>query len=118
MSIELAEGVRVIDCDSHLTETHDLFTSRAPAAYKDRVPRVVQIDGRDTWVVDDGVEMGFAGGGSVIDRDGNKAPFLESMTEWNIERAHVAAYDTKVRHHRNSSEEAGNGIHVWVCAAR
>jgi predicted TIM-barrel fold metal-dependent hydrolase len=97
MSIQLAEGVKVVDCDSHLTETHDLFTSRAPAAYKDRVPRVVQIDGRDTWVVEDGVEMGFAGGGSVIDREGNKAPFLDSMVEWNIDRAHVAAYDTKVR---------------------
>jgi predicted TIM-barrel fold metal-dependent hydrolase len=97
MSVELAPGVKVIDADTHMTEAHDLFTRRAPAAHKDRVPRVVEIDGRPTWIVEDGIEIGFAGGGAVIDRDGNKFPFQESMTQWDIERVHVAAYDPKVR---------------------
>jgi predicted TIM-barrel fold metal-dependent hydrolase len=94
MSTDLAAGVKVIDADTHMTEAHDLFTSRAPAAYRDRVPRVVAgADGRPTWVVDDGTEVGFAGGGSVIDREGNKFPFLESMTQ----RVHVASHDWKAR---------------------
>ena len=98
MSQALAEGVLVVDADTHMTERHDLFTSRAPAAYKDRVPRVVKgTDGRPTWVVEGGTEVGFAGGGAVIDRDGNKFPFLESMTQWDLERAHVAAHDWKAR---------------------
>ena len=34
------DGLRVIDADTHLTEAHDLWTSRAPAKFKDRVPHV------------------------------------------------------------------------------
>jgi predicted TIM-barrel fold metal-dependent hydrolase len=94
----LPADFRVVDCDSHLTEKHDLWTRRAPAAYKHRVPRVEQVDGRATWVMEDGTHrLGFAGGGGVIDRKGDKAPFLTSMTEWGIENVHVAAWDTKAR---------------------
>jgi predicted TIM-barrel fold metal-dependent hydrolase len=92
----LADDIRVIDCDTHLTEAHDLWVKRAPAAYKDRVPHVVDIEGRPMWVVD-GAELGFAGGGGVIDREGGKHPFAESMIVWGIDRIHQAAYDTKAR---------------------
>src|SRR5580700_1240555 len=92
----IADEVRVIDADTHLTEAHDLWIKRAPAAYKDRVPRVEEVDGRPTWVVD-GVSLGFAGGGGVVDRDGGKHPFQESMVVWGIDRVHQGAYDTKVR---------------------
>ena len=42
----------VIDVDTHLTEPHDLWTSRAPAAYRDRVPQVVEASGLtvDGWI--------------------------------------------------------------------
>jgi predicted TIM-barrel fold metal-dependent hydrolase len=93
---KVAEDVRVIDADTHLTEAHDLWTKRAPAQYKDRVPRVEDIEGRPTWVVD-GAQLGFAGGGGVIDRDGEKFPFTESMIVWGIDRIHEAAYNTDVR---------------------
>ncbi len=93
----LSDEVRVIDADTHLTEARDLWVSRAPAAYKDQVPRVEQVDGRPTWVVEKDTSLGFAGGGSVIDRDGVKFPFVESMVEWEFERAHVAAHDPKAR---------------------
>jgi predicted TIM-barrel fold metal-dependent hydrolase len=92
----LAEDVRVIDADTHLTEAHDLWVKRAPAKYKDRVPRVEEIDGQPTWVVD-GTPLGFAGGGGVIDRDGEKFPFAESMIVWGIDRIHEAAYNPEVR---------------------
>ena len=65
------DGLRVIDADTHLTEAHDLWTKRAPAKYADRVPHVVEVDGKPMWYVD-GAELGFAGGGGVIDRDGGK----------------------------------------------
>src|SRR5262245_42658009 len=96
--MSLPTDLRVVDCDSHLTEKHDLWTKRAPAAYKRRVPRVERIDGRDTWVMEDGEHrLGFAGAGSVIDPKGNKHPFLKSMTEWNLDDAIGAAWNTKER---------------------
>jgi predicted TIM-barrel fold metal-dependent hydrolase len=93
---KLAEDVQVIDADTHLTEAHDLWTRRAPAAYKDRVPHVEQVDGQPTWVVDGSV-LGFAGGGGVIDRDQQKFPFSESMVVWGIDRIHEAAFNPDVR---------------------
>lgn len=92
----IAEDVKVVDADTHLTEAHDLWTKRAPAKYRDRVPHVEQVDGQPTWVVD-GTPLGFAGGGGVIDRDGEKFPFSESMIVWGIDRIHQAAYDPSVR---------------------
>ena len=93
---KLAEDVQVIDADTHLTEAHDLWTRRAPAAYKDRVPHVEEVDGQPTWVVDGSV-LGFAGGGGVIDRDEQKFPFSESMVVWGIDRIHEAAFNPDVR---------------------
>jgi predicted TIM-barrel fold metal-dependent hydrolase len=90
------EDVRVVDADTHMTESHDLWTSRAPAAYRDRVPRVEDVDGQPTWVVD-GTPLGFAGGGGVIDPEGGKHAFSESMTVWGIERVHRAAWDPELR---------------------
>jgi hypothetical protein len=31
----------IIDADTHVTETPELWTSRAPASMRDRVPRIV-----------------------------------------------------------------------------
>jgi len=92
----VTEDVRVVDADTHLTEAHDLWVKRAPKGYEDRVPRVEEVDGRPTWVVD-GETLGFAGGGGVIDRDGEKFPFAESMIVWGVDRIHQAAYDPKAR---------------------
>jgi predicted TIM-barrel fold metal-dependent hydrolase len=94
--VKLADEVRVIDADTHLTEKHDLFTSRAPEAYRDRVPRVVDIDGRPWWIVDDDVRLGPARGGGVVDREGNKFPFEESKLN-PIEWVHEAAWNREAR---------------------
>src|SRR5580658_4516702 len=92
----LVEELRVVDADTHLTESPDLWTKRAPAAYKDRVLHVEEVDGQPTWVVD-GVRLGMVRGGGVIDRDGEKFPFSESMVVWGLHRVHRAAWDTKAR---------------------
>ena len=94
---ELAERLRVIDADSHMTERHDLFTERAPKGYEDKVPHVVRIDDQDTWVVD-GHAFGKAGSGGTIDHDGKKHPFRESQGgSWGIEDVHPAAWDPQQR---------------------
>ena len=67
----LEPDVLIVDVDTHLTEPADLWSSRAPSKYADRLPRVEESNGRLVWMFD-GVEMGIAGGSSVIDRDGGK----------------------------------------------
>jgi predicted TIM-barrel fold metal-dependent hydrolase len=91
-----AEQVKVIDADTHLTERHDLWTSRAPAGMKDRMPHVTQVDGQATWVVGDAV-LGRAGAGGVVDKEHNKGRSFEALYEWEIERIHEAAYDPIAR---------------------
>ena len=95
--VDTLDPVRVIDADTHLTERHDLWTKRAPAAFKDRVPHVTQVDGCATWVVEDDVVLGRAGAGGVVDRQGVKGRSFEGLYEWEIEQAHAAAYDPDAR---------------------
>jgi hypothetical protein len=44
--------IKVIDVDTHLSEPEDLWTKRAPAKYKDRVPQVGTVNGQVSWVID------------------------------------------------------------------
>ena len=95
--VQLAEGIRVVDADAHMTERHDLFTERAPKGYEDKVPHVVKIDGMDMWVID-GKTFGKAGSGGTIDHDGKKHPFRESQGgSWGIDDVHPAAWDPAER---------------------
>jgi predicted TIM-barrel fold metal-dependent hydrolase len=80
----------VIDADTHLTEPHDLWTRRAPAAFAERVPRVESVKGRPTWVVD-GVVLGHAGGASAVRRDGAKSQGVEFFG-WTIDDVHPGAH--------------------------
>ena len=85
----------IIDVDAHITEPHDLWTRNAPAAYADRVPHVVEVDGSQQWVVD-GVPIGRAMGASVIKTDGVKQPGFEFIT-WGIDDIAAASYDMEAR---------------------
>jgi predicted TIM-barrel fold metal-dependent hydrolase len=86
----------VVDADSHWSEPADLFTKRAPAHLKDRVPHHEIVDGERVWVMD-GVAIGQAVAGAVIGADGQKAPAAESLAVWTVEEAHPGASDPKVR---------------------
>jgi uncharacterized protein len=86
----------VVDADSHWSETRDLFTARAPATYKDRVPRVEVVDGVESWVMDGRVMSRFSACG-VIDHEGNKSSSHEALHLWSIEQITPGAYDPKVR---------------------
>ena len=86
----------VIDADSHWCELPDLFTSAAPAEFKDRMPRIETIDGMQKWVFD-GHVLGQAGAGAVIGRDGTKESADIALNHWTIDQVHVGGYDPKVR---------------------
>jgi predicted TIM-barrel fold metal-dependent hydrolase len=90
------EQLRVVDADTHLTEVHDLWTSRAPKGYGDRLPRVEKVKGKDTWILE-GKPLGPARGGGTIDPEGKKHPFYKSQVVWSIEEVHPAAWDPKAR---------------------
>jgi predicted TIM-barrel fold metal-dependent hydrolase len=86
----------IVDADSHWSEPPDLFTSRAPAEVRDRVPRVEQVDGEPTWVFD-GHPVGRFSAAGVIGRDGHKESAHRALMEWSHDEVHVGAYDPKVR---------------------
>ena len=72
MTDQLAQ-MPVIDVDSHWTEPRDLWSSRAPAKYADRVLRVQKnAEGVEQWVIEDGQVMGQVGYCSIRP-DGSKS---------------------------------------------
>jgi predicted TIM-barrel fold metal-dependent hydrolase len=86
-------GIKIVDCDTHVTEAPDLFTSRAPAALKDRMPRVRRVDGVDRWFVG---ERNFGSlGGNVVRKDHNK--LLGRLAFPTLDEGHPGAHDTKQR---------------------
>jgi predicted TIM-barrel fold metal-dependent hydrolase len=92
---ELLQGVKVVDADTHITEWSDLWTSRAPAKYKDRVPQRRVVDGVSAWMIDDYVisrDYGY----SAIKKDGSKVPGLEFF-DLKIDDVTPGAYDLKGR---------------------
>lgn len=93
----LASGSRVIDVDTHLSEPHDLWTSRAPSAYVDRVPRVLPINGALCWVADDDVRLGPATASAVIDREGEKVLGAGALFRMYLDDAHPAASQVEPR---------------------
>ncbi len=88
-------SMRLIDADTHLTEPHDLWTSRAPRRWKDRLPRVETIDGDTMWTFD-GVVLGRAGASGIIGLDGKKRPGT-TFFNWHIEDIHPGAYSVDAR---------------------
>ena len=88
---ETLSNIKIVDVDTHLTEPADLWTSRAPSRYADRVPRIVAAQDMSgpmreslmalgflasspdsaAWVVDD-VVLGPVGVGSVVNRNNEK----------------------------------------------
>jgi uncharacterized protein len=103
---ELA-GIKVVDCDTHLTEAPDLFTSRAPARYKGKVPNVRRVNGVDRWFVGD---RNFGSlGGNVIRKDNNK--LLGRLAFPTIDEGHPGAYQTRAR--LQAMDDMG--VHAQIC---
>jgi predicted TIM-barrel fold metal-dependent hydrolase len=92
----MLKDMLVIDADSHWCEAPDLFTKRAPAKFKDRVPRVEEVDGMLQWVFD-GHPIGRFSAGGVIGRDGAKEEAHRALMEWDHDQVHLGAHDPDVR---------------------
>src|SRR5271169_2578338 len=90
-----------VDSDTHYSEPHDLWTSRAPAKFRDRVPRAEFIDGKaeEFWILDGHIPMFHANGHSFVNRAGEKEPYYDSDITagkpW--EEIHPASYDVAAR---------------------
>jgi uncharacterized protein len=91
-----SDGTLVVDADSHWSESPDLFVKLAPPEYKDRVPRVEDVDGTKMWVFD-GHKMGRFSAAGVVGRDGVKESADIALNHWGIDQVHVGAHDPKVR---------------------
>jgi predicted TIM-barrel fold metal-dependent hydrolase len=87
------KGIKIVDCDTHVTEVPDLFTSRAPAKYKDRVPKIRRVNGVDRWFVGDR-DWGSMGG-NVIRADNNK--LLGRLAFPTFDEGHKGAHEVKAR---------------------
>ncbi len=82
----------IIDADTHVTETPDLWTSRAPARMRDRVPRIeTDADGSQKWVV--GGSSGLATPG--LTATAGVGSFKNPPK--TFEEMHPGAYDAKAR---------------------
>jgi predicted TIM-barrel fold metal-dependent hydrolase len=90
-------GRKVIDVDTHLVEPFDLWSSRAPASMKDRLPRVKMVDGIRSWVIDDDKILSKGAiPACTISKEGRKWPGLEFIQK-QIEDVDPAAYSVKER---------------------
>src|SRR5437588_11525009 len=82
----------IIDADTHVTETPDLWTSRAPARMRDSVPRIeTDGDGSVRWVV--GNSRGLASVG--LTATAGVGSFKNPPKTY--EEMHPGAYDAKAR---------------------
>jgi len=98
------QGIKIVDTDTHITEAPDLFTSRAPAGLKGKMPEVRRHDGVDRWFVGD---RNFGSlGGNVIRADNNK--LLGRLAFPTLDEGHPGAHDTKSR------VQAMDDMGVWA----
>ena len=86
----------IVDADTHLTEPWDLWTSRAPAKYRDEVPRVEEIDGLPTWVFA-GKALAPAIAGGVVRRDGTKVRSVGEIFALRAPDGHQGAGNVQPR---------------------
>ncbi len=91
---EVVGDARVIDCDTHYTEPPDLWTSRAPAAYKDRMPYMKTVNGQSLWFIEGDQPWGMVGT-TVIGTGGEK--FRGKLSLATFEEMDEAAYKVKPR---------------------
>jgi predicted TIM-barrel fold metal-dependent hydrolase len=93
-------GLKLIDADSHITEPTDLWTKRAPAKYKDRVPQtgVDNSDGKSYWWVDADKKFGTDSSIAFVRKNGKKIPYYGAdMMGGPRDDIHAAASEAKPR---------------------
>ena len=92
-------ALKIIDADTHLSEPHDLWTKRAPARLRDRVPQVRTYQGRLSWMIDGDKPVGFgaASPNSAILKDGRKVRVLDDFIALTFPDVHPGSSQVKPR---------------------
>jgi uncharacterized protein len=86
-------GVKIIDCDSHMTEPADLWTARAPSSYRDKVPTQKTVEGVTAWYLDGDV-WATVGGNTI--RTGSQKVLGEHIVQ-PFEQVDKSAWDAAAR---------------------
>jgi predicted TIM-barrel fold metal-dependent hydrolase len=90
-------GRKVVDIDTHYSEPHDLWTKRAPAKFKNRVPQVSTLNGKISWVIDETHSIGFtASPSSTVLKDGSKMRGLDFL-QLSLADVHQGCSEIKAR---------------------
>jgi predicted TIM-barrel fold metal-dependent hydrolase len=90
-------GIPVIDVDTHWSEPDDLWTSRAPANMKDRVPQIATVGGQASWVIDGKLPIGLgATASSIVRKDRSRSRGLEFL-QWRNHDVHPSSFEVKAR---------------------
>lgn len=90
---EVLGGLSIVDCDAHFTEPPDLWTSRAPAAFKDRVPVMRTADSITSWYLGDKVLCSI--GGNTLQKGEGKQLGTLCVQPWDI--VHDSTWNVKAR---------------------
>ena len=106
---DLLQDIKVIDVDTHISEPLDLWTSRAPAKYRDRVPQMRKTGDKWVWTIDGDRSMGTGSASSVVHADGRKADGIE-FSEWLVDQVHPGC--SKVKERLQVMDESG--IHAQI----
>jgi predicted TIM-barrel fold metal-dependent hydrolase len=86
-----AREYKLISADGHVMEPPDMWTSRAPAKYQDRVPRMERFEKGDAWIVPGREPTGFNWGTCAGRRP-------DEMGIWcRFEEINAGCYDAKAR---------------------
>ena len=110
MSAAATASMPIIDIDAHITEPADLWTSRAPARFRDTAPRLVddpENAGGQYWIVDKDVRLSPPGL-CVIRPDRSKVLGIFTLT--NMDEMTPASTDVAAR--LRAMDELGISIQV------
>jgi len=91
---EVVGNAKVIDCDTHYTEPPDLWTSRAPATMKDKMPYMKTVNGQSLWFIEGDKPFGMVGT-TVVNHEGQKIRGKLSIA--SFEEMDEASYKVKPR---------------------
>ena len=91
---DVVGDAKVIDCDTHYTEPPDLWTARAPAGYKDRMPYMKTVNGQSLWFIEGDQPFGMVGT-TVVNHEGQKVRGKLSIA--SFEEMDEASYKVKPR---------------------